>query len=58
MATFTYILSKFWTKSIPNAESTGMNLDAPHGPIVDDAGNVLFIYLFFFTTNENLVYIF
>lgn len=24
-----------------------MNLDAPHGPIVDDAGNVLFIYLFF-----------
>lgn len=47
MATFTYILSKFWTKSIPNAESTGMNLDAPHGPIVDDAGNVLFIYLFF-----------
>lgn len=32
-----------------------MNLDAPHGPIVDDAGNVLFI---FFTTNENLVYIY
>lgn len=24
-----------------------MNLVAPHGPIVDDAGNVLFIYLFF-----------
>lgn len=24
-----------------------MNLDALHGPIVDDAGNVLFIYLFF-----------
>lgn len=23
-----------------------MNLDAPHGPIVDDAGNVLFIYFF------------
>lgn len=34
-----------------------MNLDAPHGPIVDDTGNVLFIYFFFFTTNENLVYI-
>lgn len=24
-----------------------MNLDAPHGPIVDDAGNVLFIYFFY-----------
>lgn len=29
-----------------------MNLDAPHGPIVDDAGNVLFIYLFFLQQTE------
>lgn len=33
-----------------------MNLDAPHSPIVDDAGNVLFIY-FFYNKRKSSVYI-